>query len=166
MGQKTEVMSQERLDHFIKEAAKAAGYEEGFGVPGCDLSLKHWTVAYNRQSSEEQAKNDRLGEYLLTCAKLAKQIGAKISCYWLTTSLEDAQLNVCQRMIKKYGKLLSPEEIKRANDPNTFPPAALFHYRKVFQMPHGKNRRYKICLLLFVVTQVVLLHLRKGFPLS
>ena len=67
--------------------------------------------------------------------KLAKQIGAKISCYWLTTSLEDAQLNVCQRMIKKYGKLLSPEEIKNANDPNTFPPAALFHYRKVFQKP-------------------------------
>jgi D-glycero-D-manno-heptose 1,7-bisphosphate phosphatase len=67
--------------------------------------------------------------------KLAKEIGAKISCYWLTTSLEDAQLNVCLRMIKKYGNLLTLEEIKNSNDPNTFPPAALFHYRKVFQKP-------------------------------
>ena len=75
MVQPAEVMSKERLDRYITEAAKAAGYEEGFGVLGCDLSLKQWTVAYNRQSSEEQAKNDRLGEYLLTCAKLAKQIG-------------------------------------------------------------------------------------------
>ena len=39
------------------------------------MSLKQWTVAYARQSSEEQSKNDRLGEYLLTCAKLAKQNG-------------------------------------------------------------------------------------------
>ena len=75
MGQTVEVMSKERLDRYITEAAKAAGYEQGFGVPGCDLSLKQWTVAYTRQSSEEQAKNDRLGEYLLTCAKLAKQNG-------------------------------------------------------------------------------------------
>src|SRR4030042_4972932 len=78
MVQPAEVMNKERLDRYITEAAKAAGYEEGFGVLGCDLNLKHWTVAYNRQSSEEQAKNDRLGEYLLTCARLAKQIGGVV----------------------------------------------------------------------------------------
>ena len=55
MGQTVEVMSKERLDHYITEAAKAAGYEQGFGIPGCDLRLKQWTVAYARQSSEEQA---------------------------------------------------------------------------------------------------------------
>jgi len=75
MVQPAEVMSQERLNHYITESAKAASYEEGFGVIGCDLNLRHWTVAYTRQSSEEQAKNDRLGEYLLSCAKLAKQAG-------------------------------------------------------------------------------------------
>jgi HAD superfamily hydrolase (TIGR01662 family) len=67
--------------------------------------------------------------------KLAKDIGAKISCHWLTTSLEDAQLNACLRMVRKYGKLLTPDEIKKANDPNSFPPAALFHYRKIFEKP-------------------------------
>ncbi len=71
-----EVMSQERFDHFIDEAAKAAGYEEGFGVIGCDLSRKGWWAVYTRQSRKEQAENDRLAEYLFTCARLAKQKGA------------------------------------------------------------------------------------------
>ena len=76
MAQIKEVMSQERLDRYIDEAARAAGYEAGFGIRGCDLDQKHWWVAYARQSSKEQAENDRLGEYLLTCAKMAKQRSA------------------------------------------------------------------------------------------
>ncbi len=73
-----EVMSQERFEGFINEAARAAGYEEGFGVRGCDLSRKEWWVAYTRQSSKEQADNDRLAEYLFTCARLAKQKGVVV----------------------------------------------------------------------------------------
>jgi len=73
MVQTAEVMSRRRLDLYITEAAKAGGYEGGFGVAGCDLSLNRWWAAYNRQSTREQAENDRLGEYLLTNAKLAKQ---------------------------------------------------------------------------------------------
>lgn len=65
----------------------------------------------------------------------AKSQGASIHCIHLTTSLEESQMNACLRMIRTYGKLLSPEEIKAAKDPNTFPPAALFHYRKQFQAP-------------------------------
>jgi hypothetical protein len=39
-----------------------------------NLYLRHsgW-AAYARQSLREQAENDRLAEYLLTCTKLAKQ---------------------------------------------------------------------------------------------
>lgn len=69
----TEVMNKERLDGYIREAAKAVGYEEGFGITGRDLSLRNWWAAYTRQSTREQAENDRLGEYLLTCARLARQ---------------------------------------------------------------------------------------------
>jgi len=69
----TEVMNKERLHRYILEAAKTADYEEKFGVTGCDLDLNRWWVAYTRQSTREQAENDRLGEYLLTCARLAKQ---------------------------------------------------------------------------------------------
>ncbi len=70
-----EIIKEERLDGYIKEAAHIANYEDGFGITGCDLSKNHWWAAYNRQSTREQSENDRLGEYLLTLAKLAKQLG-------------------------------------------------------------------------------------------
>jgi len=71
----TEVMSKERRNHYIEEAAKASAYEEGFGIKDCDLSQRHWYAAYTRQSLREQAENDRLSEYFLTCAKIARQLG-------------------------------------------------------------------------------------------
>ena len=74
----TEIMSQERLNRYIKEAAKSAAYEDGFGIKVCDLSQRNWGAVYTRQSLREQADNDRLGEYFLTCAKLAKQVGVII----------------------------------------------------------------------------------------
>lgn len=40
-----------RLERYIHEAAKAAGYEEGFGISGCDLGQNQWYVAYTRQST-------------------------------------------------------------------------------------------------------------------
>lgn len=67
--------------------------------------------------------------------KAAKSHKAKITCIHITTSLEEAQMNACLRMIRKTGKLLTPEEIKTAKDPNIFPAAALFHYRKQFKAP-------------------------------
>lgn len=71
--------------------------------------------------------------------KFAKDWGATITCHWLTTSFEDAQLNACLRMVRKTGKLLQPEDFKKLNDPNLFPPVALFHYRKEFQEPTKKE---------------------------
>ena len=44
MVETAEAMSEERLENYISEAAKAGGYEEGFGVAGCDLSLNRWWV--------------------------------------------------------------------------------------------------------------------------
>ena len=76
MVSQIEIISEERVNNYIKEAARLAGYEEGFGVTGCDLTKRDWWVAYNRQSTREQSENDRLGEYFLTCAKLAKEYGA------------------------------------------------------------------------------------------
>ena len=66
----------------------------------------------------------------------AKKIGAPIFCYWLTTSLEEAQMNVCLRMIRKYGFLPMPEDFKgMRNDPNAFPPIAQYQYRQRFEKP-------------------------------
>ena len=86
-----EVMKKERLDGYIWEAAKAAGYEDGFGARGCDLNRNHWWVAYTRQSTREQAENDRLGEYLLTCARLAKQNGGIIPREYVVYDAESSE---------------------------------------------------------------------------
>jgi site-specific DNA recombinase len=70
-------VTKEQLESYIQEAAKAAGYE-GFGRPGCDLSQPVWWTGYARQSLDEQARNNRLPEYLLTLARMAKAQGVII----------------------------------------------------------------------------------------
>ena len=65
----------DEMHRLIASAAKAAGYEEGFGIIGCDLTDNTWWAAYTRQSTEEQRNNNRLAEYLLTCAKEARTLG-------------------------------------------------------------------------------------------
>ena len=70
---------------------------------------------------------------------VAKSKKIPIRCVHLTTSLEDAQLNACLRMIRKTGKLLGTEDFKKNTDPNLFPPAAIYHYRKEFQAPSLKE---------------------------
>lgn len=66
---------------------------------------------------------------------VGKKYKVPVRCVWLTTSLEEAQMNACLRMVRKEGRLLGPEDFKTTKDPNLFPPAALFHYRKAFQPP-------------------------------
>ena len=73
MNRDIEVMSQKRLDHYIDEAARVSDYVKGFGVRGCDLNHGQYWAVTNRQSIREQAENDRLGEYLIACSRLAKQ---------------------------------------------------------------------------------------------
>jgi hypothetical protein len=66
---------------------------------------------------------------------IAKRHNVPVRCINLNTSIEDAQYNVCQRMLERYGKLLMPEEIKNKKDPNTFPVTVLFKYRKELESP-------------------------------
>jgi hypothetical protein len=70
-----ELIESERLEKYVVEAARRAGYEDGFGIKDCDVSQNHFWAAYTRQSTREQSENDRLAEYLLQCAQLAKQQG-------------------------------------------------------------------------------------------
>ena len=67
------------FDMLIESAARAAGYEDGFGVRGCDLSQKgvYW-AGYLRQSTEEQQGINRTGECLRTCAAEAKRLGVVV----------------------------------------------------------------------------------------
>lgn len=69
---------------------------------------------------------------IIECAKKLKM---PIQCVWLDTSFEDAQFNACQRMVRKLGRLMGPEEFKTSKDPNLFPPVTLFAYKKRFEKP-------------------------------
>ena len=64
-------LSSKEIDRMVEAAAKAADYEQGFGVKGCDLGSSRWCAAYIRQSREEQAKNNRIPEYLLNTVTLS-----------------------------------------------------------------------------------------------
>jgi hypothetical protein len=65
----------------------------------------------------------------------AARHGAAVRCIWLDTSLEDAQVNACERMLATHGRLLGPEELGRGDDAGAIPPAAQFRYRREFEPP-------------------------------
>lgn len=67
--------------------------------------------------------------------ELANKYKIPIRCIHLNTSFEDAQFNACKRMIKETGNILTPEQLSKTKNPNHFPPAALFSYRKEFEKP-------------------------------
>ena len=60
-----------------------------------------------------------------------------VRCVWLQTSLEDAQINAVQRMLAQRGRLLEPDEIRKASrtNPNIFAPEAQFRYRRELETP-------------------------------
>lgn len=82
--------------------------------------------------------------------QVAKTHGLPIRCLHLNTSFEDAQYNACQRMIRDTGSLLMPDDFKLTKNPNHFPPAALFSYRKEFEKPTSGEGFSKIETINFV----------------
>ena len=68
---------------------------------------------------------------------VAHSHGVPVRCIHLKTSLADARINVASRILNRYEKLLSPEEMKSLSktDPNLPPPAALQRYGNVFEAP-------------------------------
>lgn len=68
---------------------------------------------------------------------IAHAHGVPVRCRWLSTSLEEAQINVVSRVLDRYGKLLGPDEMKEQakSDPNLPPPAAMQRYLHTFEPP-------------------------------
>ena len=68
---------------------------------------------------------------------LAARHGLSVRCVWMTTGIDDAQVNAAQRMVAKYGRLLEPSEIRAESrrDPNTFAPGVLFRMQREFEPP-------------------------------
>ena len=67
---------------------------------------------------------------------LCRQNNTTIDCVLMDTKIEDAQINALCRMYERHSRyFFHPEDLKGVNDPNMFPVAALFRYRKEFQSP-------------------------------
>lgn len=71
--------------------------------------------------------------------EVASRHGVPVTCVWVQTSLEGAQRNAVERMVARYRRLLSPEEMKALarEDPNSFPPEAQFRYRRELEPPRA-----------------------------
>jgi aryl-alcohol dehydrogenase-like predicted oxidoreductase/histidinol phosphatase-like enzyme len=67
----------------------------------------------------------------------AADAGLPLRCVWLTTSIEDAQVNTCWRMLDRYGRLLEPSEMRDAVkiDVSAFGPAVQFRYQRELEPP-------------------------------
>ena len=68
----------------------------------------------------------------------AAKRGLPVRCVWLSTSVEDAQVNAASRMVKKFGRLLAPVEMKQSvkHDVSAFGPAVQFRYQRELEPPH------------------------------
>jgi len=82
---------------------------------------------------------------------LAKQYKAKMLCLIMSTSIEDAQINALFRMYDRYGKVfLTAKDMKDIKDPNIFPSAVLFKYRKEYEKPDMSEGFDSIKVTLFI----------------
>ena len=81
----------------------------------------------------------------------AERAGLPVRCVWLSTSIEDAQVNASWRMLSKYGRLLGPEEMRRMTkqDVNAFGPAVQFRYLRDLEPPHPSEGFSRIDIVPF-----------------
>jgi aryl-alcohol dehydrogenase-like predicted oxidoreductase/predicted kinase len=67
----------------------------------------------------------------------AHKRGLPVRCLWVSTSVEDAQVNAVTRIVSRYGRLLGPEEMKTVarKDVAAFPPGVQFRYQRELESP-------------------------------
>jgi histidinol phosphatase-like enzyme len=60
-----------------------------------------------------------------------------VRCVWLQTSVEEAQVNAVNRLLTRYGRLLTPAELKQAKrrDTAAFGPMVQFRYQRELEPP-------------------------------
>lgn len=66
----------------------------------------------------------------------AQSANISIRCVWVKTSIEDSIINALHRMWNRYQKIFfHPNDLKGIKDPNMFPIAVFFKYKKEFEKP-------------------------------
>jgi predicted kinase len=69
--------------------------------------------------------------------RAAAERGLPARCVWLTSSVDDAQVNAASRIVSSYGRLPDEAELKALarRDPAAFPPAVQFRYQGQLEPP-------------------------------
>jgi aryl-alcohol dehydrogenase-like predicted oxidoreductase/histidinol phosphatase-like enzyme/predicted kinase len=67
----------------------------------------------------------------------AHALGLPVRLVWQTTSIEEAQVNAVSRMVRRYGRLLAPDEMKAAarSDVAAFGPMVQFKFQRELEAP-------------------------------
>jgi aryl-alcohol dehydrogenase-like predicted oxidoreductase/histidinol phosphatase-like enzyme/predicted kinase len=71
----------------------------------------------------------------------AAKRGVPVRCMWLSTSMEDAQVNAASRIIERYGKLLDEQELaeRGTHDLTAFLPTVQFRYQRELEPPDASE---------------------------
>ena len=83
---------------------------------------------------------------------VAARHAVPVRCLWLSTSVEDAQVNAATRIVSKYGRLLDPDEMRAASrsDVSVFPPSVQFRYQRELEAPQESEGFSRIDVVPFV----------------
>jgi hypothetical protein len=67
----------------------------------------------------------------------AGELGVQVRCVWLTTGIDDAQVNAVTRLVERYGHLPGDRELTalRKTDVAAFLPSVLFRYQRDLEPP-------------------------------
>jgi histidinol phosphatase-like enzyme/predicted kinase len=69
--------------------------------------------------------------------RAARKQGVAVRCLWLTTGVDDAQVNAATRIVKRYGRLPDETELAqlRKQDVSAFLPTVQFRYQRDLEPP-------------------------------
>jgi len=67
----------------------------------------------------------------------AARHGVPVRCIVLDIAGGDAQVNACERMLARHGRLLEPDELTGGED--RIPPRAIFDFRRAFEAPEDEE---------------------------
>jgi aryl-alcohol dehydrogenase-like predicted oxidoreductase/histidinol phosphatase-like enzyme/predicted kinase len=69
--------------------------------------------------------------------RAASERGVSVRCLWLTTSVDEAQVNAATRILRKYGRLPEDAELARLRkqDVSAFLPTVQFRYQRELEPP-------------------------------
>lgn len=82
----------------------------------------------------------------------AEQHRVPVRCVWLSTSIEDAQVNAASRLVSRYGRLPADEALAalRRKDVAAFLPTVQFRYQRELEPPDANEGFAKIEVVPFV----------------